>query len=301
MLINQNPVQSKPQNDPIALLIQKKAKLSFVSLILSSLVMYLMVSASPVSAYSDQVINNAEAINKSGRQRMLSQRMMKSYLMIGAGIKVGMAQQQLDDSVALFEEQLLELQDYAIEANHSKVNQALIAVSTLWLSHRNKVLSEPSKDAIKELLKENRQLLKYSNDMVLAIKEHVGVDKAELVDMSGRQRMLSQRIAKVYVALSWHIEDPELIKEFNDSIQLFDQSLLTLNKYQGNTLEIKKSLFNVSNQWKFSKSGFKLEQGGRYVPTVIAVTTESILKKMEKITAMYSDLMAKQGRQLANN
>lgn len=82
---------------------QKKAKLSFVSLILNSLVMFLMVSATPVSAYSDQVINNAEAINKSGRQRMLSQRMIKSYLMIGAGIKVGMAQQQLDDSVALFE------------------------------------------------------------------------------------------------------------------------------------------------------------------------------------------------------
>ena len=78
-------------------------------------------------------MTDAEAINKSGRQRMLSQRMMKSYLMVGADVKVDVAIKQLDASVALFEEQLLELRDYAPTA---AVNKELDTVESLWQIHR---------------------------------------------------------------------------------------------------------------------------------------------------------------------
>ena len=56
-------------------------------------------------------LTDAEAVNQAGRQRMLSQRITKAYLMIGADIKPALAQRQLDSSIALFEEQHLALLD----------------------------------------------------------------------------------------------------------------------------------------------------------------------------------------------
>lgn len=243
-------------------------------------------------------MTDAEAINKSGRQRMLSQRMMKSYLMVGADVKVDVAIKQLDASVALFEEQLLELRDYAPTA---AVNKELDTVESLWQIHRAKIISTPNKDLAAELMAENLSLLKACDDVVKAIAKYAKIDSAQLVDMSGRQRMLSQKIAKAYMALYWKVSSEVLEQEFTQAVKLFDESLTTLNDYSRNTDALLKSLRKVNNQWKFSQSGFKLGDDGRYVPTVIAVTTESILKKMDQITKQYEQLMITQSRQVAAN
>ena len=47
-----------------------------------------------------QINNVVEAINKSGRQRMLSQRLAKSYFQIGLGIHVEQSKKILDVSLA---------------------------------------------------------------------------------------------------------------------------------------------------------------------------------------------------------
>ena len=49
------------------------------------------------------------AINKAGRQRMLSQRMAKAYFQIGQKIDVDRSKKVLDSSVAAFDRQLIEL------------------------------------------------------------------------------------------------------------------------------------------------------------------------------------------------
>jgi nitrate/nitrite-specific signal transduction histidine kinase len=257
----------------------------------------LFVLVSITLSVNSWAMTNAEAINKSGKQRMLSQRMMKSYLMVGADVKADVAQKQLDDSVALFEQQFLELRDYS---PNEEVENKLDRVESIWLSHREKVISKPTKDGVAQLMEQNLALLVACNDVVQAISKYANVESAQLVDISGRQRMLSQKIAKAYMGLYWKVDSDELEKEFSQAVTLFDQSLMTLSDYDQNTAALDKSLRKVQNQWRFSQSGFKLGSDGRYVPTVISVTTESILKKMDAITKQYEELMNTQ-HQLATN
>lgn len=239
-------------------------------------------------------LSDAEAVNISGRQRMLTQRMMKNHLLVGADIQAEKAQRQLDESVALFEEQLLLLHDYSPTEN---IRRKLATVESLWLPHRLRIISSPSKNGIDRLMQANLTLLDACDDVVKAIEEHASIDSARLVNIAGRQRMLSQKIAKVYVARAWRIRSDSLSSEFENAIALFDQSLNELEHYRQNTPALTEALQRVRNQWDFSRAGFQLGDHGRFVPTVISVTTDSILAKMDDITHQYQSLMQQQRRQ----
>lgn len=253
------------------------------------LIVFFLVSAT--CSFTSYALTDAEAINVSGSQRMLSQRMMKSYLMLGADIKADTAQSQLNDSVKLFEERLSALQAYAPSKN---IRDRLTKVEKLWSAHRTKITAAPQKDAMDALMTENVELLKACHQVVLAIAEHSGVAGADLVNVSGRQRMLSQRIAKAYIALYWNGKSSAVQKEFEEAKQQFDAALVKLQSSPMNTIEVKEALNKVESQWKFSQSGFRLDDSGHYVPTVISVTTESILWKMNDITKMYELIMESQ-------
>lgn len=81
---------------------------------------------SPSTTISQQ-LNLDSAINKAGRQRMLTQRITKAWMLIGQDVATEQAQKQLDSGVALFESQLEELEAYApnaaVETALAKVRQ----------------------------------------------------------------------------------------------------------------------------------------------------------------------------------
>jgi hypothetical protein len=230
-------------------------------------------------------------MNLSGMQRMLSQRIAKNYLMLGTDIRVEVAGKQLDQSIATFESNFQLLSEYAPTAD---IATALEHAGQTWQSYRELALSQPTPEQAVSMLALSDQLLAQSEAVVQQLQTYNNSTSAKLVNLSGRQRMLSQRIAKLYLALSWRLPIAELPQQFTQTVSEFDQALLILQKAPQNTSEINTGLQKVDAQWRFSQAGFKLSEQSRYVPTVIVTTTDTLTGQMNNLTLQYEKVMAAQ-------
>lgn len=233
-------------------------------------------------------IDDAEAMNLSGMQRMLSQRIAKSYLMIGAEVRSEQAMQQLDQSVARFENNYQALAEYAPSA---EIGAALEQVGESWQHYRELALSRPTREQAVLLLALSDQLLAQSEALVQLIEAHTGSAGARLVNRSGRQRMLSQRIAKLYLALSWRLPVEGLEQQLQQATGEFEAAQQELLSAEQNTPQIAAALQKVEAQWRFARAGFQLSADARYVPTVITTTTETLLWQMNELTSAYAAVM----------
>nr|WP_251989749.1 type IV pili methyl-accepting chemotaxis transducer N-terminal domain-containing protein [Stutzerimonas stutzeri] len=172
-------------------------------------------------------ISDAEAVNRAGMQRMLSQRIAKNYLMIGTDTRVDLAASQLDSSIASLEENAQLLGDYAPSDG---IRKALDETTQTWHQYRQLALSRPDREQSAELLRLAERFLAQSEALVQEIERHSGNHAARLVNRSGRQRMLSQRIAMLYLAMSWKLPDQRLREDFDAAVAEFERGLDELNK-----------------------------------------------------------------------
>ena len=101
-------------------------KVTFLSSML--LATTLLFTSQPSTAITKQ-LSLSEAINQAGLQRMLSQRMAKNYILLSQGIDAEAAADELDESSALFEENLFKLNT---SINHIESKEALKKLKQNW-------------------------------------------------------------------------------------------------------------------------------------------------------------------------
>jgi hypothetical protein len=231
-----------------------------------------------------QKLNTSQQINQAGLQRMLSQRMAKNYILLSQKIDADAAANELDESAALFEENLFNL---TTSIKDEKSKEALQRLKRQWYGFRVFALANASKENTEDVVKKSTLLLKTANDLVLSIEYTSRANSDRLVNLSGRQRMLSQRLAMLYYASNSGYQEKLFKQEMHKTARKFDQALTKLLKAKENTPEIDESLLDVANQWGFYKTRFDGSDEGRFSPKTIKVVSESLLKAMNDITKLY--------------
>ena len=240
-----------------------------------------------------QVQDIGDAINKAGRQRMLSQRCAKAYLALGMELTDAGARQVLDASLALFDRQLVELKVFAPNAAIKSTYQELESV---WSDYKAALVgAKPAHERVPALIELDGRVLSLANKGTGLYEAVSGRSQGRLVNIAGRQRMLSQRCAKFYLALAWNAGVHDAKAELDKARGEFVAAHRVLADAPEATAEIRAELELAQNQWVFFdnalQQGNASGQASRRASEVFRAS-EYVLQVMDRVTGMYARLTA---------
>jgi len=219
--------------------------------------------------------NSKRLINLAGKQRMLTQRISK--LAIECGLRlIPDSCIRLEKFVKLYKKTLLGFKngdkELGLEAQKDpKVLTQIDKLLKIWKPFADSAMKVQNsygkdKEALEYILAHNEELLKESNHLVeifdaISQKEanYIEVAQISLVDMAGRQRMLTQKMTKELLSIL-NMHKSNYSKKVEESVKLFDDSL--------------KVLINGSKLYGLPK-----------------VTNQKIKVQLEKTRAMWSKIM----------
>jgi hypothetical protein len=248
-------------------------------------------SALLVGTAHAQIKDLNEAINKAGRQRMLSQRMGKAWLALVHNVEADAAQKILVASKSLFEKQLYDLMAFAsndtLRSTYQKLQQA-------WLDY-SAVMAQgaPDRTRAAAMLKNDGKVLAIAHQGTQEFEQTLAKPVGRLVNIAGRQRMLSQRMAKFYFAAALPVNADEAKREIAKARSEFLAAMEILRSAPEATSVIRDELSLASGQWVFFNQSLlhlDAQRAGYKQLQEVFTTSEAILSVMDRVTGLYANI-----------
>lgn len=237
----------------------------------------------PAAHSADAQIAISMAINRTARFRALSQRCAKVYCQLYLDVLPDNSRDVLAAAQRLIQ---VGFEDLAKGGFSTDISRQILAIQQ-EASALNALLASPAKrDSVATVSAQADKMLAVANRATESMESLSKQGSAKLVNVSGRQRMLSQRLAKNYfLAAAGHDQKPVREQLVSDQAE-FKQALATLSAAPLSTNSIRNELALGQSQWTFFEAALHRKPDAEALRTV-ATTSERLLDVMNNLTGLY--------------
>jgi len=231
----------------------------------------------------------AESVNRAGQLRMLSQRLVKLHLLQLAGVQPALTRERLQESVQRIDGNLALL---GKSLSKPTFGDLLGQVVQTWGRLKKALKGEPRAEQMVELDALAELLLQEAERLTASLESAGSVAPLQVLNMAGRQRMLSQRFAK-YALLG--VLGGEAARQpseagLTEARDAFEQGLRYLNTIPLSTPDIRHGLDEAALGWQHMLAG--ASQAGRVAGQErLASASESLLDGFEQLSGYYERSM----------
>jgi len=252
-------------------------------------------------------ISFEKATNISGKQRMLSQRIAKLFLLKKAGANGAELDHEYNSSIQLFARNLSILESNS-KGVSAKVQLTLKSEKTQWKYFR-KTLESKTQPSVALVMDMSNNLLKKAHAVVLAIEEESKFTKdlnrgssnkfnnnlqVETVNISGKQRMLSQRLCLYYTACRLYRKEKrnakDLCNQVEDIYEEMNSSLNGLLINDLNSFTIESNIGEILGLMSFIENNKRDFRNNKLPLSKIISLTNEITNLYNIVTGQYASL-----------
>lgn len=233
-----------------------------------------------------QNLDFTNLIEKVSQQRMLCEQITKNYLLIGSKINVDQATIEFDEFKSAFAENL-NLIANNLKSENSK--NAMTNVKSLWTDLQLTVNLVPTKVSAIEILKKTNNLGLACKDLSSKIFVENNFKNSNLFNVFIKQKLNSQKIAKLWLANNWKIDYPNLDIELKEVMTSYEFSLSILIAATDKSTLMFKILNKENLDWQYFKKSFDLENT-LVQPQTVLDNTNAILKALNNNTSFYQKI-----------
>jgi hypothetical protein len=229
----------------------------------------------------------AQLQNKASRLPMLAERITKLYTQVGQNVLGSRTARNLPAAVAEFESVLKEL---VAQAPTPEIKENYQLLEQLWGEYRAIAQKPPNLDSARVLAEQNEEVVWIATKGAQLVQDFAKSNANELIRTAGEVRVLSQRIAKLYLFRSWGIRSEVIANDLKSADAEFRKAMSRLLNAPQNTPEINAELQLAENQYIFLGQAIQRLNTGKNVTQeleFVAKTCDNILEVMDRATRLY--------------
>ena len=239
-----------------------------------------------VGQVSRQVIaaaGTAEAINRAGQQRMLSQRLVKLYALACSRTDGAAAALLMKESIQRVQDNLAALE---AELSVATYGDLVAAARAGWEALRQLLEAPPRAAELGRLDAQAEAVVEQANALVLALESSGLATPVQVINVAGRQRMLSQRLAKLALLQALATDRQAAEALLAQTASEFEQGLAALTQMPLSSPQIRALLERGEAAWRELRAAVpEAAQPGARMK--VAAASEELLEIFDRLTQAY--------------